>query len=468
MTQTYTLSSTDPNHYNRIRVTMPTNLTSKFVNVCVKTLTMNCNIEVLSDDDYIQFLIEGKLRELKLKKSSKLTAATLPYFLNELLKDQDIPIECEMTEWDTLVFVSSKIFVIYGMSYNAKQVCGFYYLREAEFPIESKRFTTKGKIEVPEKENVNVTDIYCDEFIDLRVDYRVRLDVELIPENAYGYRIHYELQGNWDKDEDAVCELEQFGDDAILTGLKEGEAKVKVTIKNANTLETSTPDFEHECQITVKKTQMPSEDHAITAMELNPQNMTLNVGDTELLIPMPVPDDVGLYHEEWSSDNPKVAVVDAEGLVQAVSAGIAHITYKYRYNTDADGHEGTKIASVTVNDDEEEVEKYRVEATAIGNMLSTPVFYLLANAGSPWFGNQTDNPRLMMSATVAMVINNSYTGQFPMVAEGDIVSTVYLNTVSDLILHLVDANMHELKLLNPIYCTVVIQPQYDQLNGVMY
>ena len=92
----------------------------------------------------------------------------------------------------------------------------------------------------------------------------------------------------------------------------------------------------------------------------------------------------------------------------------------------------------------------------------------MANAGSPWYGNYTDDSQLMRSATVAMVINNSYTGQFPMVAEGDIVLTVYLNTVSDLTLRLVDANMHEPKLLNPMYCTVIVQPQNDELNGVMF
>ena len=129
---------------------------------------------------------------------------------------------------------------------------------------------------------------------------------------------------------------------------------------------------------------------------------------------------------------------------------------------------GEVIAHVVVNSQERDVQKYRIEAGAIGNLLSTPVFYLLANTGSPWFGNYIDDSKMMMSATVAMVINNSYTGQFPMVAEGDIVSTVYLNTVSDLMLRLVDANMHEPTLLNPMYCTLVVQPQNDELNGVMY
>ena len=202
-------------------------------------------------------------------------------------------------------------------------------------------------------------------------------------------------------------------------------------------------------------------------MTLDTENLIMNVGDTELVIATPTPE-IGGYHERWYSSNPKVAVVDKDGLVQAISQGGAILHYVYKYSYENKEEENEVEVLVMVNETERTVQKYRIEAGAIGNLLSTPVFYLLANAGSPWFGNYTDDSRMMMSATVAMVINNSYTGQFPMVAEGDIVSTVFLNTVSDLTLRLVDANMHEPKLLKPMYCTLVVQPQLDQLNGVIY
>ena len=69
----YTLSSTDPKHYNRIQVKLPVEFASRFVNVCVTSLTSNCNIEVMNEDDYITFLIEDETFRVVMTPYSKLT-----------------------------------------------------------------------------------------------------------------------------------------------------------------------------------------------------------------------------------------------------------------------------------------------------------------------------------------------------------------------------------------------------------
>ena len=51
----YTLSSTDPEHYNRVQAKLPIEYTEKFVNITVTSLTSNCNIEVMNENDYIEF-----------------------------------------------------------------------------------------------------------------------------------------------------------------------------------------------------------------------------------------------------------------------------------------------------------------------------------------------------------------------------------------------------------------------------
>ena len=71
----YTLSSTDPKHYNRIQVKLPVEFASKFVNVCVTSLTSNCNIEVMNEDDYITFLIEDETFRVVMTPYSKLTTS---------------------------------------------------------------------------------------------------------------------------------------------------------------------------------------------------------------------------------------------------------------------------------------------------------------------------------------------------------------------------------------------------------
>ena len=55
----YNFSSVDPEHYNRIKTTIPNHFLTRYVNVCVSTFTSNCNIEVLNKNDYIEFEIEG-------------------------------------------------------------------------------------------------------------------------------------------------------------------------------------------------------------------------------------------------------------------------------------------------------------------------------------------------------------------------------------------------------------------------
>ena len=86
----YTLSSTDPKHYNRIQVKLPVEFASKFVNVCVTSLTSNCNIEVMNEDDYITFLIEDETFRVVMTPYSKLTTASLPYILQDIFNNNNI------------------------------------------------------------------------------------------------------------------------------------------------------------------------------------------------------------------------------------------------------------------------------------------------------------------------------------------------------------------------------------------
>ena len=81
----YTLSSTDPQHYNRIQVKLPIEFSSKFVNICVTSLTSNCNIEVMNADDYIMFDINDNVYKVMMTPYSKLTTASLPYILQDML-----------------------------------------------------------------------------------------------------------------------------------------------------------------------------------------------------------------------------------------------------------------------------------------------------------------------------------------------------------------------------------------------
>ena len=120
----YTLSSTDSNHYNRIQVRLPVEFSSRYVNVCVTSLTSNCNIEVMNADDYITFDIDGKEYKVMMTPYSKLTTASLPYILQDLLNASECPIIASVSNLDTLVFTCENEFSITDMSYNMKLITG--------------------------------------------------------------------------------------------------------------------------------------------------------------------------------------------------------------------------------------------------------------------------------------------------------------------------------------------------------
>ena len=82
---------------------------------------------------------------------------------------------------------------------------------------------------------------------------------------------------------------------------------------------------------------------AVTGVTLNKTSATLTVGGTETLTANVAPDDATDQSVTWSSDNPSVATVDANGVVTAVAAGTANITA-----TTTDGG-FTACCAVTVN-----------------------------------------------------------------------------------------------------------------------
>ena len=125
----YTLSSTDPKHYNRIQVKLPVEFASRFVNVCVTSLTSNCNIEVMNEDDYITFLIEETPFKVMMTPYSKLTTASLPYILQDIFNQtSNLNITVSTSNLDTLILTCEKQFSIIDMSYNMKLITGCYSL----------------------------------------------------------------------------------------------------------------------------------------------------------------------------------------------------------------------------------------------------------------------------------------------------------------------------------------------------
>ena len=68
---------------------------------------------------------------------SKLTTASLPYILHDMLNISECPITASVSNLDTLILTCESKFSITDMSYNMKLITGFYSLKPSEYPIES-------------------------------------------------------------------------------------------------------------------------------------------------------------------------------------------------------------------------------------------------------------------------------------------------------------------------------------------
>ena len=195
----------------------------------------------------------------------------------------------------------------------------------------------------------------------------------------------------------------------------------------------------------------------ITDVEL-PQKIVLYTDETTTVYPKITPVNADYYISEWSSDKPEVASV-VQGFIAANQVGTCIITYTIQNNIETETQTITKEIFIEVKSPIATKTVYKINAPAVGYMLSTPILYLLTSIGTSVFFNEINNQDKMQSGTIAMVLNNSYSSSFPIVAQqAEIITRAPLNYTSNVYFWLVDANMREVKLLKPLYITIRVDP----------
>ena len=102
---------------------------------------------------------------------------------------------------------------------------------------------------------------------------------------------------------------------------------------------------------------------------------------------------------------------------------------------------------------------YKLQINSVGMYLSTPVLNLVSNIGDASFRNNSDYIVNIQSCNTVLRINNSFSPNIPIVAGGDAsTSIVPSGYVSGAVFILVDANMRQVDLLNPMYITLTLEP----------
>ena len=102
---------------------------------------------------------------------------------------------------------------------------------------------------------------------------------------------------------------------------------------------------------------------------------------------------------------------------------------------------------------------YKLQINSVGMYLSTPVLNLVSNIGDSCFRNNSDDIVNIQSCNTVLRINNSFSPNIPIIAGGDgNASIIPSGFVSGAVFILVDANMRQVDLLNPMYITLTMEP----------
>ena len=100
-------------------------------------------------------------------------------------------------------------------------------------------------------------------------------------------------------------------------------------------------------------------------------------------------------------------------------------------------------------------DKYKLTIESVGMCLSTPILYLVSNVGSLAFRNTENNN--LQSCVIVMRIVNSFVNGMPIIASNcEFSQTITSTDITGSSFVLVDSNMHEIDLLNPMYITIQV------------
>jgi hypothetical protein len=121
---------------------------------------------------------------------------------------------------------------------------------------------------------------------------------------------------------------------------------------------------------------------------------------------------------------------------------------------------------ITVINDQVEVIRQEVEPPMVGSGLSTTELYLLSNCGTQSYRNSLEDGQTLMPAQVSAIISNAFSPSFPVQTSSDIVARIPTSSLSNLWFRLVDANFVPIRLLNPLYLTLSVNPVADESEDI--
>ena len=135
------------------------------------------------------------------------------------------------------------------------------------------------------------------------------------------------------------------------------------------------------------------------------------------------------------------------------------LTYNVKLLLGLYSYKDEEIRSEKIHSEPISQNMHILKMKSVGYYLSTPILNLVSNIGNATFRNNSDDLVNIQSCNTILRINNSFSANIPIVAAGNGYSSIIPSgCVSGAVFILVDANMHQVDLLNPMYITLILEP----------
>jgi hypothetical protein len=514
---TYIICSTNNDDYGRIdHINLELHFLTTEATIQITNVNTLANFQVLSSKDYIIFTIRGFDYPIDAEDRQGMAWESVTGMLQTLFKRNGVSIGVAISELHRIMFTDPRAFAIKGMSYDYQLLLGFV---GRNFPINSvpyEVYVSRNHPDVPyitptsiewdfqERDGVKQNGFVIFEYLGGYKDIKpyCATPVKVFPQGddkgvgmACNYRLEYSFK-SWDttkpdgsKDED-WCIIDKISGtiypalDFVLGWHRSCTIRCMLFLPQKES-----PTFTIDTTFTIGQRRNPiihlpdptvddlpiincrkklqfNESMRVSIQTAKPLNVTTYAPTephwgymAELRDSFPwTIDDPSIIHFLGAKNDDGTGGTDL-GWNVTVQAGFKAGTTRIACHTKNYLDLPTETSVwVTVVNDQIPLVRQKIEAPSVGSGISTSQMYLMSNMGTDMYTNSLTEPRSLRNARVAAILNNSFSAGYPVLAAGEAPVTVNTMDLSDLSFRLYDGNFRALKLMNPLYLTIVVNP----------
>jgi hypothetical protein len=480
----------------------------------VQSLNTQANFQILTDKDSIEFLTDygDHLLTLNLGPQQGLSYDSVPALLNTYIVRIGQLFTAMFDNTHRVVFINKNEFQISSMTYNFRVLLGY---QGVELPIRSHDKTMWVSRKSSENAQPRITGaewIYptygqnhtATEFYQCRSPDRFTncvFPIKISPEGLWDYRISYAL--SFDDGFDPFCTiLPETGTATLEKGGFNGHGgAMKCTVTayvfegrsdgpsfKLKTLFWSIPRFKQGLgppnpQNTVPYVKLIGKTRlvfgeatrvAVVPVDASPDPLT------EIQVTRWETNDADMIcfygnHGDESREDENNSILVQAGYRLTAGGPRAEVRCYLKWWEGSvmppfygkwmdDGSLSARLEFEIVSD-QVPVIRQEISPPMVGSGISTTELYLLSNCGTQSYRNSLGSEELD-PAQVSAIISNAFSPGLPVQSSADIIARIPTSSLSNLWFRLVDANFVPIRLLNPLYLTLAVNPVADDFEDL--